>query len=120
MIPGGYAGLKVLHKLGALQDGKRVDVDRRDKILIDSIKRDGRAGQANPLISAHWNDPDYAEKIICGPEGRLSTEQIHEARKLELTGMNNAEIAKAVGAKNELQIDRLLAGRTYSRIGRPN
>ena len=120
MIPGGYAGLKVLHKLGALRDRKPVDVDRRDQILIDALKREGRAGQPNPLISAHWNDPDYAEKIICGPEGRLSPQQINEARALELTGKSNFEIAEAVGAKNEQQIARLLIGRTYSRIGKPN
>ena len=110
----------MLHKLGALKDRKPVDVDRRDQILIEAIKRDGRAGQPNPLISAHWNDPDYAEKIICGPEGRLSPQQIHEARALELTGKSNLEIAEAVGAKNERQITRLLIGRTYSRIGNPN
>ena len=120
MIPGGYAGLKMLHKLGALKDHQPVDVDRREQMLLEAIKRKSRTGIANPLISAHWNDPDYATKIICGPEGRLSPGQIQEARTLELTGKSNAEIAKFVSAKNEEQIDRLLRGKTYSRIGKPS
>jgi len=50
----------------------------------------------HPLISANWNDPDYAKKSFVDLRDAFSTEQkFHEARKLELTGMNKAEIAKA-------------------------
>ena len=113
MIPGGYAGLKVLHKMGVMKDNQPFNVDQRDDLLIEALKR---GGQANPLLAAHWNDEDYATKVICGPEGRLKPNQIQEARTLSLLGRETSEITNIVGAKNERQIKNLLQGSTYSRI----
>ena len=113
MIPGGYAGLKVLHKMGVMKDNRPFNVDQRDNLLIEGLKR---GGQANPLLAAHWNDEDYATKVICGPEGRLKPPQIQEARTLGLLGRETSEITDIVGAKNERQIKSLLEGSTYSRI----
>jgi len=113
MIPGGYAGLKVLHKMGVMKDNQPFNVDQRDNLLIEGLKR---GGQANPLLAAHWNDEDYATKVICGPEGRLQPPQIQEARTLGLLGRETSEITDIVGAKNERQIKSLLEGSTYSRI----
>ena len=113
MIPGGYAGLKVLHKMGVMKDNQPFNVDQRDNLLIEGLKR---GGQANPLLAAHWNDEDYATKVICGPEGRLQPPQIQEARTLGLLGRETSEITDIVGAKNERQIKSLLQGSTYSRI----
>ena len=113
MIPGGYAGLKVLHKMGVMKDNQPFNVDQRDNLLIEGLKR---GGQANPLLAAHWNDEDYATKVICGPEGRLKPPQIQEARTLGLLGRETSEITDIVGAKNERQIKNLLEGSTYSRI----
>lgn len=113
MIPGGYAGLKVLHKMGVMKDNQPFNVDQRDNLLIEGLKR---GGQANPLLAAHWNDEDYATKVICGPEGRLQPPQIQEARTLGLLGRETSEITNIVGAKNERQIKSLLQGSTYSRI----
>ena len=113
MIPGGYAGLKVLHKMGVMKDNQPFNVDQRDDLLIEALKR---GGQANPLLAAHWNDEDYATKVSCGPEGRLKPNQIQEARTLGLLGRETSEITNIVGAKNERQIKNLLQGSTYSRI----
>ena len=113
MIPGGYAGLKVLHKMGVMKDNQPFNVDQRDDLLIEALKR---GGQANPLLAAHWNDENYATKVICGPEGRLKPNQIQEARTLGLLGRETSEITNIVGAKNERQIKNLLQGSTYSRI----
>ena len=113
MIPGGYAGLKVLHKMGVMKDNQSFNVDQRDNLLIEGLKR---GGQANPLLAAHWNAEDYATKVICGPEGRLKPPQIQEARTLGLLGRETSEITDIVGAKNERQIKSLLQGSTYSRI----
>lgn len=120
MIPGGYAGIRVLHKMGALRNKQPIDIDQRDSILITRLRREVRKGWSNPLLAAHWNDEDYATKIICGPEGRLQPNQIIEARTLNLLGREPSEIQNIVGAKNELQIRNLLSGRTYSRIKKPH
>ena len=116
MIPGGYAGLKALHKMRALQDGQPIDPEQRDLLLEAALEREKKEGRLNPLLAAHWNDDDYAEKIICGPEGRLKPDQIAQARMLNFLGRDVPEIRSVVGAKNERQISNLLAGRTYSRI----
>lgn len=113
MIPGGYAGLRVLHKMGAMKNNKPFNVEQRDKILMSHVQKEGRS---NPLLAAHWENEDYATKIICGPEDRLKPHQIQEARTLGFLGREPAEIVKIVGAKNERQIQNLLAARTYSRI----
>jgi hypothetical protein len=120
MIPGGYAGLKVLHKMGALKDDQPLDIDQRDKILISCLEHEERKGRSNPLLAAHWNNEDYATKIICGPEGRLKPDQIEKARTFGFLGREISEIKNIVGAKNERQIQNLLSGRTYSRIKKPH
>jgi hypothetical protein len=72
MIPGGYEGLRVLHKLGALQHDRAVDIDRREENLIKVMRQGEREGKANPLLASLWLDEAYATKIICGTEGRLN------------------------------------------------
>jgi hypothetical protein len=116
MIPGGYAGLKYLHKLGAVAPRQSVDVDRREEILSDFIARTEREGRPNPLLAALWRDDDFAARVICGPEGRLKPNQIADARLLSSFGKDIPEIAATVGAKNEMQVKRLLKGQTYSRV----
>jgi hypothetical protein len=116
MIPGGYEGLRVLHRLGAFDRNRPIDVDEREKHLIRVMQRGEREGKANPLLAALWLDEDYAAKIICGPDGRLKPNQIVQARLMGALGRDVTDIANAVGAKSGSQIQRLLRGKTYSRI----
>ena len=118
MIRGGKAGLKDLHKMGALERNIPITVDAKEDALMRQLAKDERLGRPNPLLAAHWQNDDYAMKIICGPEGRLNPDQIYEARTLNVLGRNTAEIAKVIGAKNERQVKNLLDGKTYSRIKR--
>jgi hypothetical protein len=120
MIPGGYEGLRVLHKLGALDRDRPVNIDQREESLIKVMRRGEREGRANPLIAALWFDDDYATKIICGPSGRLKPEQIAQARYMNALGRGVSEIARLVGATTDSQIKRLLEGKTYSRIKKPH
>lgn len=113
MIPGGYAGLRKLHELGALADRKPVTLENRDNILERYVERESRT---NPLVSALWNNPEYAEAIICKPEGRLKPDQIQKGRLMNMMGRNVEEICEAIEAKNQEQVKNMLAGRTYSRI----
>jgi hypothetical protein len=116
MIPGGYEGLRFLHKLGALERNKTLDINRREEHLIELMRREEREGRPNPLSAALWLDEDYATRIICGPSGRLKPDQIAHAREMNALGHEISDIARLVGAKSDTQIARLLKGKTYSRI----
>ena len=115
MIPGGREGLRHLHRMGALAPRAPVDAERREEMLA-ALMRPDRSGRPNPLLAALWLDADYAERIVCGPEGRLKPGQVREARLLHALGRDVPEIASAVGARDEGQVRRLLSGRTYGRI----
>ena len=116
MIRGGKAGLKDLHKMGAFEKNTPITADAKEDALMRRLAADQRLGTPNPLLAAHWQNDDYALKIICGPEGRLNPDQINEARTLSLLGRDSEEIVKAIGAKNERQVKNLLDGKTYSRV----
>jgi hypothetical protein len=116
MIPGGYEGLRVLHKMGAFDRVKSINIDQREEHLIRIMQRP--EGKSNPLLAALWLDEDYAIKIICGPDGRLKPNQIAQARLMGMLGRQVPDIASAVGARNESQIERLLSGKTYKRIAK--
>ena len=79
-------------------------------------KQHPRAGIPNLLISDLWKDDAWAEKVICGPDDRLSPEQVRSIRTLDKQGLSPEEITKQVGAKNVLQVERVLSGQTYNRI----
>jgi hypothetical protein len=116
MIPGGYEGLRYLHRIGALASREPVDVDRREELMSTILRDAKRESKPNPLLAALWLDDDYAERIICGPEGRLKPKQINDARFLHALGKPVAEIRETVGAKDDGQILRLLRGKTYGRV----
>lgn len=116
MIPGGAAGLRYLQKLGALRGDTANNIERRDRIIGRHLARLERAGQPNPLVAARWSDSGYATRVICGPDSRLKPYQIRDARLLHSIGVEIDSIAARVGARNVLQIRRLVANRTYARV----
>lgn len=114
MIPGGFKGLKFLHQHRIITS-REIPLSERDS-AIDKYAAEHQSGIPNLLVSDLWKDPEYAEKVICGWEGRLSVEQVREIRKKNAAGISVAEIVKSVKAKNELQVVRVIKGITYSRI----
>lgn len=115
MIPGGFKGMKFLHRHRLLKCDKAT-ITERDEAIIEYQKQHPRSGIANLLISELWKDDKYAAKIICGPEGRLSVKQVQEIRKLGEAGIPIEKIKEMVNALNIDQIKRVLSGKTYSRI----
>jgi hypothetical protein len=115
MIPGGFKGMKFLHE-HRITNLPRVTIEERD----DAVKRyqalNPRAGIPNLLISQLWNDPEYAENVICGGEGRLTADQVRRIRGLSDVGTPIERITELVNARNQLQVERVLKGVTYSRI----
>ncbi|MDY7024980.1 MAG: hypothetical protein SVC26_01395 [Pseudomonadota bacterium] len=115
MIPGGKKGLKFLHKHRLISD-QNISLDEREKAIREYQKTNPRLGIPNLIISELWKDEEYAQRIICGAEGRLSAEQVRKIRDLNENSIPVEKITEMVGAKNRLQVERVLAGKTYSRI----
>ncbi len=90
------------------------DVQEND--LEEWLREHPRKGLPAPWVSEQWKDDDYALKIICGPEGRLSIEQVIAIRTMATGGVPTKEIAAAIGAKNEDQVHRVIQGKTYQRV----
>ena len=116
MIPGGKAGIEYLHKHRIL--GKNVVPwpEEVERTLEAWLREHPRKGLPAPWVAEQWNDPEYAMKVICGPEGRLSVEQVMLIRSLGQGGVPADEIMARVGAKNADQVRRVLAGKTYTRV----
>ena len=116
MIPGGRAGIRYMHEHGML--GKNVVTTPDDvETALEAWMRDNpRRGLPAPWVAKHWEDDDYALKIICGPEGRLSIDQVLTIRIMSGGGMDAKVIAERIGARNTLQVQRVIDGKTYGRV----
>jgi len=85
MIPGGREGIRVLRKLSP--GGRSLtESDDREAFLDGYLKTHSHFGKPNPGVAESWNDPAYAEAVICGRENRLSADQVREIRYLAATG----------------------------------
>lgn len=115
MIPGGFKGMKYLHK-HRLLDCEKVTIDERDNAVLQFQKLHPRAGVANMLISDLWKNDDFAKRVICGSDDRLSVEQVLKIRELNNLGMPIRKITQVVNARNLQQVKRVIEGKTYSRI----
>lgn len=115
MIPGGFKGMRFLHE-HRLSASPRISLKERDR-AIEKFQRDNpRQGIPNLIISNLWKNEDYATRVICGPEGRLSVDQVIQIRQLGQKGTDIDEITDRVGARNRDQVKRVLEGKSYARI----
>jgi hypothetical protein len=115
MIPGGFKGIRELHKL-ALLNKDRPSLKERQAAIDGAERANPRKGVPNLLVAELWKDDDYAAKIICSADGRLSVDHQRKARNLNQMGIPVEKIAEKISALNVLQVQRLLEGHTYSRI----
>ncbi|MGY3412896.1 hypothetical protein IVA93_39825 (plasmid) [Bradyrhizobium sp. 155] len=116
MIPGGREGVRVLHQLAGREAGNSIETEAREEALVEYLAKYPQVVIAKPGVAAAWNDPAYAEAVICGRENRLTAEQVRKIRYLAAMGHDLPSIGSAVGAIDAGQVRRVLAGRTYSRI----
>lgn len=115
MIPGGKSGLRYMRENGMLPERVVPLPDERDRILGEWLRDHPRKGLPAPWVSAKWKDNAWAIAQICGRDGRLSIEQVRAIR--ELAQVHSVEeIAKRIGANNPEQVDRVLKGKTYTRV----
>ena len=116
MIPGGREGIRSIHKLSGRTTDGFVETEDREAALDEYLTRHPQLGISKPGVAEKWNDPAYAEAVICARENRLSADQVREIRYLAALGTPKDEIRAATGALNDGQVSRVIEGRTYIRI----
>jgi hypothetical protein len=116
MIPGGRAGLTYMRAHGMLSSALRHTPEGAEHVLHAWLQENPRKGLPAPWISELWKTDEYALSVICGPEGRLSVEQVRRIRELARDGETYESICSVVGALNAEQVSRVVEGRTYSRV----
>jgi hypothetical protein len=114
MIPGGFKGLRMLHKL-RITDRINVNLEEREKAIAEYARQNPRKGIPNPFIAELWKDDEYYHKVIEAREKTLSKDQVRMIRELNELGRSLAEITKEVGALDEAQVKRVIEGKTYTR-----
>ena len=116
MIPGGKAGIAYLHKHGMMARNIVPTPDHVERMLEDWLRAHPRKGLPAPWVSERWKDDSYALKVICGPEGRLSVEQVLAIRSLATGGADLNQIVTQVDAKSAQQVQKVIDGETYTRV----
>jgi hypothetical protein len=120
MIPGGVKGLHFLHE-HRLTGQVEVSLEERDRAIAEFARRVGvRAGVPNLFLAELWRDDDFYLKVLGGRSDVLSPGQVLAIRDLAAKGKTAQQIFEVVGARNVEQVQRVLAGKTYSRIKPPS
>jgi len=114
MIPGGYKGLRYLHKL-RITNRVNISVEDRDVAIEEYIRQHPRKGIPNPFISKLWETDEYYSSIIKARPKSLSPEQVSQIRELDRSGWTVKAIVSEVDALNEVQVKRVIAGDTYNK-----
>lgn len=114
MIPGGFAGLRYLHKLGIIAR-TNISLEEREQAIARFVEKYPRKGIPNPFIAALWQDDDFYARIMEARAKTLSLDQVKRIRALAAKGITVKEITKEVRALNELQVKNVIIGKTYTR-----
>lgn len=114
MIPGGFRGLKELHKMG-YTSRDRVSLKERERAVDKMIRQSPLKGVPNLIMSELWKDPEHYAKVIGARSKSLSIEQVHRIRELGALGWKAKDIVDEVGALNRQQVYGVLRKRTYSK-----
>ena len=115
MIPGGYAGLKLLHKLGFL-GRTRTTVEERDLAAAKYLHQLPRQANPAPWMSVRWQSDEYYEQVILNRSNTLSREQVQQIRKFGNDWKFNPEIIARLSGASERQVRDVLSGKYYSRV----
>ena len=115
MIPGGFAGMKFLHKLGYLPRD-RATVDDRDFAAAKYLLARTGGVKVAPWVSENWSKDEFYEQVIFKRSNTLNREQVLSIRKYGNDWGFGAElIANLVGA-NIRQVRDVLSGKYYARV----
>lgn len=119
MIPGGFKGLRFLHE-HRVTDRVDIGLQERDVAIAEYVRRIGaRAGVPNLFLAELWRDDEFYLKVLSGRSDVLTPNQVLTIRELDLAGKTPQEILEIVGARNLEQVQRVLKGKTYTRVRAP-
>ena len=123
MIPGGFKGLKFLHKRRLIKS-MDITLEERENAIADYIREHPRKGIPNPFLSQLWEDDDFYLRINEANPKRLSEQQVEKILDLHKMGWSIPQITIEVGALNEKQVNGVITeknyGRTIARIQKRN
>jgi hypothetical protein len=88
----------------------------RERVLENYLNVHPKRGLPNPRIAEHWQDGEFAERVICSGERRLTRAHVAEIRESAGGGKSVEEITEIAGAPNIGQVARVIRGKTYRRI----
>ena len=97
MIPGGYKGLKYLHKLRIIKSFD-ISLEEREKAITEYMWQHPRKGVRNALLSELWKDDEFYKRVNKSHPKRLSEDQVLEIHRLNDMNWAASEIFKEVGA----------------------
>lgn len=119
MIPGGFKGLRFLHE-HRLTDKVEISLEERDRAIAAYARRVGvRAGVPNLFLAELWRDDEFYLKVLAGRSDVLTPGQVLAIRDLAAKGRTSQQIFETVGARNVEQVQRVLQGKTYTRVQPP-
>jgi len=115
MVPGGFAGIKFLHKLGYLSKD-RATVDDRDYAIAKYLSDTKIDKKAAPWVQLNWQSDEFYESVIFNRNNTLNREQVLSIRKYGNDwGFSSEVISNLVGASIR-QVKDVLSGKYYSRV----
>ena len=105
-----------LREHGVIPPGAPPEPDEREPVLNRWVN--ARAGDdlPRPWLKERWKDRTWAAAQICSRTDRLSIEQVEAIRALSKSH-SAAEISERIGARGAEQVQRVIDGRTYERVG---
>lgn len=115
MIPGGYAGLKLLHKLGYLARSKAT-VEERNFASANYLRQLQKSRNPAPWVAEKWQKDEYYEQVILSRSNTLSKDQVHQIRKFGIDWKFSTEIIARLSGASERQVRDVLSGKYYSRV----
>jgi len=113
MIPGGFAGIRYLAKLGFTASRKHWE--NRHLVLQNFAAHCERAGKPNPLLAMRWRDDAFAASIICANPNNFDADEVSEIRLLDSLGWLSEQIAARLQCSED-RVCNLLRGETYARV----
>jgi hypothetical protein len=115
MIPGGFAGIKFLHRLGLLAR-ERATVDERDFAASKYLLQVARPSNPAPWISERWQRDEYYEQVVLNRSNTLIKEQVQQIRKFGNEWNFDPSLIARLSGASERQVRDVLSGRYYSRV----
>jgi hypothetical protein len=115
MIPGGFAGMKYLHKLGLLAK-ERVALEDRDEAITTYLINHPNKGQPAPWVAQKWENDEYYEQVILNRSNTLTREQVLDIRKYANEWHTSIDIIASLTGASIRQIRDVLSEKYYSRV----